>query len=211
VGNYIDPEVFPFRLRGRWKEEGRPFTIGRLSRPDPDKFPDDFPFTYEGLGLAKPVRFRVMGWSEDLARRWPGHVFDNNWELLPPAAEPSAEFLDSIDVFVYELGSRFSESWGRAVAAAMLCGAVPLIPAGKKHHLHRLVPHGIGGFHCENGEDFRRYARKLQTDSKMLEEMSRGARRWAVEKLCSAEEHLRLWRLVFEMDDPVAGKGSKHE
>lgn len=197
TGNYIDPALFPFRQRGRWREEGRPFTVGRLSRPDPDKFPDDFPSSYEGLGLREPVKFRVMGWSEDLGRRWADHRFDGRWELLPVAAEPAADFLSSLDVLVYELGDRFSESWGRAVVEAMLCGVVPLIPSDRRHHLWRLVPDGEAGFHCATREEYGDRARRLQEDPALLAEMSQNARLWAESRLCEAGAHRAFWREVF--------------
>lgn len=201
IGNFVDPEAFAFRQRGGWRAEGRPFTIGRLSRPDPDKFPDDFPATYEALGLDPPVHFRVMGWSDDLARRWAGHRFDDRWELLPTAAVPAAGFLDGLDLLVYDTSSRFSESWGRAVVEAMLSGVVPLVPADPRHHLHRLVPHKHAGFQCGTPSDFRRYARRLQGDADLLAGMSARAREWAVHHLCRHDEHLGRWRELVEPSD----------
>lgn len=203
AGNYVDPQAFPFRQRGGWRAEGRAFTIGRLSRPDPEKFPDDFPMSYESLGLEQPVHFRIMGWSDELSRRWTGHTFDGRWEILPTAALPTAAFLDGIDVLVYETSPRFSESWGRAVVEAMLTGAVPLVPADPRHHLHRLVPHGEAGFHCATRADFSRYARLLQADAARLAEMSACAREWAVGRLCRVDDHLARWNHVFApLDQP---------
>lgn len=193
-GNYINPDQFTFRERGAGD---RPFTIGRLSRPDPDKFPDDFPASYERLGLREPHRFRVMAWSERLTERWSEHQFDSRWELLGQAAEPAETFLHSLDVLVYDLSPRFSESWGRAVVEAMLTGAVPLVPSAARHHLHHLVPHGLAGFQCEGSKDFAGYARLLQDEPAQLAAMSRAARRWAEDRLCNAAEHLALWRAVF--------------
>lgn len=197
VGNFIDPSAFPFRQRGHWRAEGRPFTVGRLSRPDPDKFPDIFPMTYESLGLRAPVRFRVMGWSEDLARRWSGHHFDDRWDLVPTAAVPAARFLDSLDLLVYDTSHRFCESWGRAVVEAMLTGAVPLVPADPRHHLPRLVPDGVAGFHCADQDDFARHAIRLQSDPQELATISAQARRWAEETLCRPDRHRTLWDQVF--------------
>ena len=107
-------------------------------------------------------------------------LFDGRWELFPTAAMPSAAFLDGIDVLVYDTSERFAESWGRAVVEAMLTGAVPLVPADPRHHLHQLVPHGVAGFHCATRADFARYARELQGDAGRLAEMSgaRGSGRW---------------------------------
>lgn len=195
-GNYIDPSQFPFRVRGA-KSPGEPFTIGRISRPDPDKFPDDFPLSYERLGLRDPVRYRVLGWSDQLAARWPEHFYDERWDLVPTAGEPVPAFLDSLDILVYDLSPRFKESWGRAVVEAMLSGVVPLVPRGGGHHLEHLVPHEIGGFLCDGPEDFARYTRSLQEDPLLLARLSQGARAWATEHLCKAEDHLAVWRQVF--------------
>lgn len=196
TGNYIDPADFPFRPRspsnGRW----HPLVVGRLSRPDPDKFPEDFPRFYEGLGLRTP-RFRVMGWSEELSRRWAGHAFDERWDLLPPLAEAPARFLQSLDLFVYSLGPRFRESWGRAVVEAMLTGAVPLLPRGGGHHLEELIRHGEHGFLCADPGEFRDYARRLERDGALRVRLSRAARRWAETSLCSARDHLAAWLPVF--------------
>jgi glycosyltransferase involved in cell wall biosynthesis len=195
TGNWIDPAAFPFRLR-----EGtpvRPFTLGRLSRPDPDKFPDNFPRSYEALAEREPVRFRVMGWSDKLSERWCEHDFDARWELLPPAAEPVALFLDSLDVFVYDLSPRFRESWGRAVVEAMLCGVVPVVPRGGGHHLENLVTHGVSGFLCDSQREFGNYVRLLHDDPALLRRLSAGAREDACTRLCCAADHLRLWRQVF--------------
>lgn len=196
TGNYIDPEDFPFVDRWSGRQAGAPLVAGRLSRPDPSKFPKDFPEAYEGLGL-KNGRFRVMGWSEQMAGLWPEHEFDNRWELLESCAVPSCGFLQSLDLFVYELSPGVYESWGRAVVEAMLTGAIPLVPRGAGHHLEELVPHGRCGFLCETREDYGRFVRQLEADPALCREMSHAAAAHAREVLCRAEEHRRLWELIF--------------
>jgi len=195
TGNWIDPAAFPFRLRGG--SQTGPFTAGRLSRPDPDKFPDNFPRSFERLGLRDPVRFRVMGWSDRLSERWCEHTFDKRWELLPPAAESSAEFLNSLDILVYSLSPRFHESWGRAVVEAMLTGAVPIVPDGAGHHLEKLVAHGVSGFLCGSEAEFGEHARALQDDPSLLRRLSAGAREDACKRHCDPEIHRQRWRCVF--------------
>jgi glycosyltransferase involved in cell wall biosynthesis len=140
----------------------------------------------------------VLGWSEKLDTVWPRSEFDDRWELLPAGSMPVDEFLHSLDLFVYEVRPELSESWGRAVVEAMLCGAVPLVPADPRHHLHRLVPHGEAGFHCACREDFGHYARLLETDIALRDRMSRAARRFAEQQLCNVSDHLSRWRMVFE-------------
>jgi len=194
VGNYIEPDAFPFRDRSMRRT--RCLTVGRLSRPDPSKFPSDFPESYERLQLNKP-RFRVMGWSHELRARWPDHQFDERWELLEPGADP-VPFLQSLDLFVYELGPRVRESWGRVVVEAMLTGAIPLVPKGGGHHLDNLVLHGRSGFLCRDRRDFARYAQYLQNHPVVRHRISRACRQLAIRRLCNPRRHLQLWKEVFQ-------------
>lgn len=106
TGNYIDPDSFPFKDR-----TNTTFTIGRLSRPAPEKYPEDFPVFYECLQIPE-VRFRVMAWSEQLSKKYKWHKFDQRWDLLRPEAESQTQFLHSLDLFIYPLGHNFRESWG---------------------------------------------------------------------------------------------------
>ena len=90
TGNYIDPVQFPFAERLR-----AGFTIGRLSRPAPEKYPEDFPVFYECLELPE-CRFRVMAWDEKLSSKYRWHRFDHRWDLLAAETEDTAQFLNSL-------------------------------------------------------------------------------------------------------------------
>ena len=138
-----------------------------------------------------------MAWSPALAKKWRRHRFDARWNLLPADSEAQADFLRSLDLFVYQVGPRFRESWGRAVVEAALTGAIPLVPKGGGHHLENLVAHSVSGFHCESAADYRRYARLLQDEPELRRKMSRAAREWSAATLCHREEHLALWARVF--------------
>jgi glycosyltransferase involved in cell wall biosynthesis len=197
TGNYIDPAAFPYAERTRSVPGQRPLVVGRLSRPDPAKFPPDFPGFYENLGL-RHARFRVMGWSSQLAAQWRQHHFDDRWDLLPPLGEPAAQFLQSLDLFVYSLHPRCRESWGRAVVEAMLSGAVALVPSGHEHHLRNLITHRQTGFLCGNPEEFGHWARCLENEPDLRAEIAQRARLAAVTRLCSADEHWQNWRRLFQ-------------
>ena len=220
TGNYIAPELFPWKDRTK-ERQFEEFVIGRLSRPDPAKFPRDFPESYQRLRLKNP-RYRVMAWSEQMAGEYGASVgthstasetssekmgtewnrslpvrFHGAWDLLPALAEPTVVFLHSLDLFVYDLREDCCESWGRTVVEAMLTGAVPLVPAHPRHHLKHLVPHGVGGFLCSTKADWREHARRLQADDTLRKKMSKAAREFAADQLCNAAQHRAAWRAVF--------------
>jgi glycosyltransferase involved in cell wall biosynthesis len=189
TGNYVDPAQFPFR-----RPVSGPFTIGRLSRPDPDKYPEDFPVFYEALGL-DDCCYRVMAWDEALAAKYSWHRFGPGWERLGPAQEPAADFLSSLDLLVYPLGHRVVESWGRAVVEAMLTGCIPLVPAG--HHFEQLIIDGETGFVCRDFLDYQEHAQALRANPRRRQDMARAAREHSVAAHCSIEAHRRMWLELF--------------
>jgi len=186
TGNYIDPQQFPFVER-----RSGTFAIGRLSRADPLKYPEDFPVFYECLELPD-TRFRVMGWSDELAEKYRWHSFDHRWDLLAEEQEPPLPFLHSLDLFVYPLGHNFQESWGRSTVEAMLTGCVPLVPRG--HHFENLMVHGENGFVCNDFEDYRCHAHELRADSLKRLRIARAAREFAEHVTCRREDHRRKWK-----------------
>jgi glycosyltransferase involved in cell wall biosynthesis len=189
TGNYIDATYFPFSER-----LNETFAIGRLSRPAAEKYPEDFPVFYERLDLPE-TRFRVMAWDEKLAWKYRWHNFDSRWDLLPAEAESQVQFLQSLDLFVYPLGHRFIESWGRSTVEAMLSGAIPLVPCG--HHLDHLVVDGVTGFICADFTDFKARCHELYWEPEKRQRMRRAGRRHAEHSLCNREEHISIWREVF--------------
>lgn len=185
TGNYICPDEFPFLER----DEQNGITIGRLSRADHEKYPEDFPVFYEALDLPN-VRFRVMAWNEELSRKYCWHQFDHRWTLLPPSGERVPAFLQSLDLFVYPLGHTFTESWGRSTVEAMLTGAIPLVPDG--HHFESLIVHGESGYICSDFLEYQSRAKELAIDPIARHRMSHACRRRA-ESLNDAEIHRAIW------------------
>lgn len=189
TGNYIDPRDFNFRQR-----RNKTFTIGRLSRPDPEKYPEDFPVFYEALELPD-ARFRVMAWDRYLAWKYRWHTFDERWDLLKPMQETQKRFLWSLDLFVYSLGQNCVEVWGRAVVEAMLTGCIPLVPAG--HYFEQLVVSGKTGFICSDFQDYQSAAQQLFHDTTLRQSMSRACRDHALAEICNPAHHLAIWKKVF--------------
>jgi glycosyltransferase involved in cell wall biosynthesis len=185
TGNYIDPDDYC------WRQRSNPFfTMGRLSRADTNKYPVDFPVFYEEIGL-REARYRVMAWSLALQRQYRWHRFGPEWELLPEYKESALKFLYSLDVFLYPLGHRVKESWGRAVVEAMLTGCVPVVPAG--HQFHVLIKHGETGFICRRFLEYRDCVHELYEDYGLRQKIGRAGSEYAREVLCDRETHRQRW------------------
>ena len=191
VGNYIDPKKFAFKER-----KNDQFTIGRLSRSDTEKYSADFPVFYESLNLNNP-KYRVMGWGENLKSKYAWHDFGPEWDLIPPEGENTLDFLYSLDVFVYKLGHKFRESWGRSTVEAMLSGCVPVVPTG--HNFSEFIIQGKTGFMCETYEDFRNVCRELQNNHRLRRSIAKQASGYAASVICNEEKHTNVWRTVFNV------------
>ena len=185
IPNYVAPGSFPLVER-----KSSTFAIGRLSRPDPVKYPVDFPVFYESLGL-EDVCYRVQAWSEELRKKYAWHRFGPEWNLLPANKIPAAEFLSQLDLFVYPLGNGFVESWGRSTVEAMLTGCVPLVPRG--HNFEQMMLHGESGFICGSFAEFKVVTQELYGNRALRLQIGRQAAHHARTVLCNEEEHRMMW------------------
>ncbi len=119
-----------FFVEDWWADRTRPAgerpVIGRHSRPEWHKwpatrtelltvYPDDPAIDVRLLGIGDHTK-RLVG-------DWPA-----NWSALEFAAVDPAEFLRSIDFFVYFHHPEWVEAFGRTVAEAIASGAVAILP-----------------------------------------------------------------------------------
>jgi len=191
VGNYIDPTKFPYKER-----KNKNFTIGRLSRADKEKYSCDLPVFYESLGL-KDVRYRIMAWNPQVASMYRWHYFGDNWDLLAPNEESTVDFLHSLDLFVYKMGYKFRESWGRSTVEAMLTGCIPIVPSG--HNFKEFIIQEKTGFMCDTYEDYRNVCEELQKNPKRRDMISKQASAFAASVICNKDKHTKIWRNVFNV------------
>lgn len=185
VGNYIDPDDFAWQPRSN-----STFSIGRISRPDPVKYPLNFPHFYESFGI-NDIRFRVMAWSNSLSAQYRWHRFDHRWELLAANKMSTRELLYGLDLFVYPLGHRVEESWGRSVVEAMLTGCPPLVPAG--HQFHKLLVHGDSGYICDSFDEWKGAVQRLYFDYAFRVQMGKRSSDYARTVHCEPETHRERW------------------
>ncbi|WP_394181618.1 glycosyltransferase [Yoonia maritima] len=104
---------------------GDHITIGRHGRADLLKWPETAAEIAASLPSLPNTRIRVMG--APTAELDTMGVDRSSWTVIPFDAEPVAQFLDQLDVFIYHFHPNSSESFGRTVAEAMLMGAVCIL------------------------------------------------------------------------------------
>jgi hypothetical protein len=122
--NVIDPQEWAPSGPGKLPRL-RP-VIGRHSRPEPEKWPDDRDSFLAAYPDAPDLDVRLMGYSSALdtvVGQKPA-----NWEVLPFAALPVRDFLQTLDYFSYFHGSNWIEAFGRSILEAMASGLVCLLP-----------------------------------------------------------------------------------
>ena len=121
--NILDPEGLPFRPRS---PDPSRIVIGRHSRSHLSKFPD----TRDEACLAYPdrpeVRVRMLGAGPEIARHYA--PLPAGWQLLGFGAERVADFLGSLDAYVYYHSRRWIEAFGYGIAEAMATGLPVILP-----------------------------------------------------------------------------------
>ncbi len=101
-------------------------TLGRHSRPGPEKWPDTRDILVQAYPDAPDIRVRLMGWDARLDARFAPRPA--GWQVLPFGALPVRRFLTSIDYFAYYHGSSWIEAFGRAPLEAMAAGLPTILP-----------------------------------------------------------------------------------
>lgn len=194
TGNWVNPDNWSKHP----KEPSDTLTIGRVSRADPSKYPENFPNLMVSIlqGIDK-YKIRVMGWSDAIAQKWPWFKPDpNTFEVLKPCEEPTNYFYNSLDLFVYPLGHTFTESWGRTVVEAQLCGLPVICDVG--HNMDNTIVNKKTGFLCKSWEEYRKNIFDLYSNPHILQDMSANAVLHST-KLMDRETHLKIWKEALDV------------
>lgn len=116
-----------------------PFVVGRISRPDPDKFSAETWSVY--ARIPHPLRARVMAWDRCVEQKLgppPGWA-----QCLPVNREPPQVFFGALHCMV-QLNGGAGENWPRSGLEAMACG-VPLV-VENRWGWREMVRHGETGY-----------------------------------------------------------------
>jgi hypothetical protein len=143
--------------------EARP-VIGRHSRPDALKWPDDVPTILAAYPDDSSFIVRILGGGPFLRGLLGG--YPRNWEVWPFNAIPPKRFLGMVDFFVYFHHSAWVEAFGHTVIEAMASGAVAILP----RHFQALF--GEGAIYAEP-QEVRARVRELHADRRAFLRHSR--------------------------------------
>jgi glycosyltransferase involved in cell wall biosynthesis len=133
----------------RERQPGEPLVVGRHSRDTPEKFHSDDPALFCRLA-EQGMRVRLMG-----ATCLAGEIGSTpGIEILPVGAESAADFLASLDVFLYRVSLEgWLEALGRVILEAMAAG-LPCVCEKRGGHVE-LIEQGSNGllFHPARSAD----------------------------------------------------------
>lgn len=170
----------------------RPFTVGRLSRNQPEKHHPADPAFYGRL-VAEGMAVRVMG--GDLLRTQGPAPLDPRVELLPENAAPAPGFLHGLDCLFYRTSDAWQEPHGRVVQEAMACG-LPVV-CSRRVGASDYVRHGVNGFVFDGEAEALDVLRTLQRDPALRQRVGREARQ-TVEQVFSPEATARVRRFYLD-------------
>lgn len=189
LDNYFNSSTWPYRERPRRST----LVCGKVSRDDRMKFSYDFPVFYESATRLVSASYKVMGWSQDLARTYDWFKFSDRWKLLGTNASDTQEFLESIDVFLYNCNSEFTENQSRAVVEAQLTGCPVVAP--NKWNFPNMIWDQRTGYLWNNLEELREYLVDL-SNYEFRMKMGRFASDCSRDIWCDPVSAKRKWNAV---------------
>lgn len=182
-------EEFPFRPLPHPRHA--PLVVGRISRPDPDKYSSNTWPIYSRV--PHPLQARLMAWDERIEKKlgppppWA--------ECLPANAEPAPAFFQRLHVML-QINGGAAENWPRSGLEAMATG-VPVV-VQNQWGWREMICHGRTGFLASNDHELAYYTARLGYDEDLRLRMAARARRALEDELANPELLWAAWRRVFE-------------
>jgi glycosyltransferase involved in cell wall biosynthesis len=189
LDNYFDSNTWQYVERPT-----RPQVVfGKVSRDDTMKFSEDFPVFYESVTSGVDARYRVMGWSNKLDKKYSWFSRSERWQMLNTNAEKTQDFLSSIDVFLYNCNHKFVENQSRAIVEAQLTGC-PVVAPNKWNFPNMVWTHRTG-FLWNDLEEAREACREI-SDPHTRRKMGRLANECTRDIWCDAIAAKKKWAAV---------------
>ncbi len=178
-------------LNPREHVEGTEFVVGRLSRPDADKWSSNHWNIFGAIPYAQR-RALCMGWNDQLAAKLGSPPA---WaECLEPQSITAQEFMSRCHCLM-NINGGARENWPRVGLEAMAAG-VPII-AENKWGWQEMIRHGETGFLADNDAEMAYYAAKLAHEEPTRLRMALAGRAH-VERLAEPGRLTNEWQALFD-------------
>jgi hypothetical protein len=120
----IDPNDFKPVFRNKIVK-----TIGKLNRPDFEKYPDNFGKHWQSC--FDGCQFMVQAWNHSIARRfWDIHYDPKYWSLLETNTFQPVDFWNQCDFHYYTTHPVMRETYGLVIAESLMAGCITIIQEG---------------------------------------------------------------------------------
>lgn len=189
LDNYFDSSTWPYVERNPRKRT----VFGKVSRDDPMKFSEDFPYFYESATLGIECDYRVMGWSEKQMKKYSWFKFSERWKTLKTSEEKTQDFFSSIDVFLYNCNHKFVENQSRAIVESQLTGCPVIAP--NKWNFPNMLWNRRTGFLWDVLDEAKEACRELSDPEKRMK-MGRLASDCTREIWCDSKSAISNWNSV---------------
>ncbi|MGA2619832.1 MAG: glycosyltransferase family 4 protein [Thermoguttaceae bacterium] len=184
----LGAEEFPFQPRPH--APGEAFTVGRISRAEPDKFA---PNLWRILGrVPHPLAARVLGWGSQVeARVGPPPPWA---KCFAAGSLPVGPFLQTLHALLARNDAAV-ENWPRVGLEAMAAG-VPVV-AEAQGGWNEMIRHGQTGYLAHTDDELAYYTARLAYDEEHRLAIARQARAALIEQLADPTVIGQAWLELF--------------
>lgn len=185
-------DLTEWEFRPRHHNDGGPFVVGRMARPDTDKWSSNTWSIYSRIQY-RGRRALMLGMNEKTHAKL-GKAPD--WaECLKPMAVPVPEYLAQLHCLLPVNGGA-RENWPRAGLEAMAAG-VPTV-AQNDWGWREMITHGVTGFLGSCDEELAHYAAMLAYDETLRMRIVHAARERLVNEFANHDLFIAAWGRLLE-------------
>jgi glycosyltransferase involved in cell wall biosynthesis len=194
------------QLRFTYREPAAYFGMGRVSRDDAYKFPDDLWKIFAQVTAPLPTKTFVLGFGANAANKC-GNVPPCNWldwMTWTPGGTTPVDLYSRIHVLIHKTGGS-RENWPRTILEAMASGVA--VVAEDDWALPQLIENGVTGFLCRSSDEMSYRASQLAFDEPLRKRMVHAAYERFLHEHANAERSFAPWRVWLA---PAADNTSLH-
>ncbi|MDR1963554.1 MAG: glycosyltransferase [Planctomycetaceae bacterium] len=186
----FDTEAWSFRPTPH--VSGETFTVGRVARPDRDKWSSNTWKIYEAIPYSKRRALMLGVNYNTVIKLGPLPIWA---DCLKPMAIPVQQYYACLHCLL-PINGGARENWPRTGLEAMACG-VPIVTQNQ-WGWQEMILHGETGFLGNDDAELAYYAAKLAYDENLRMQIAESARQRLVNELTNPELLWKAWNELFD-------------